>query len=70
MSRTVEATLFPDGTLSLPADDLPLQPVPVRVTFLDAEAQAEHTELASMGDYLARLEDYEEALARGEIQWK
>jgi hypothetical protein len=36
------------------------------VTILDAD---EEVLLAEPGDYLARLTDYEERLARGEIQW-
>jgi hypothetical protein len=65
--RTVEGILRPDGTLTLASGELPSQPVRVMITLL--EEDTEH-ELAQPGDYLAQLNDYEERLARGEIQWQ
>ena len=65
--KTLDAILEPDGRLNLPADELPDHPVQVMVTFLDSGGE---TALAEVGDYLASLADYEERLARGEIQWQ
>jgi hypothetical protein len=64
--RTLEGVLHPDGTVVLPADELPRTPVRVMVTILEEE---EETLLTEPGDYLAELEQYEERLARGEIRW-
>ncbi len=63
---TLEGVLHPDGRVSLPAEQLPDHPVRVLVTILDDDEQA----LAEPGDYLERLTDYEERLARGEIRWQ
>jgi hypothetical protein len=63
--KTLEVVLHPDGKLALPAAELPDRPVRVMVTFLEAN---ENAALAEPGDYLDRLTDYEERLARGEIQ--
>jgi hypothetical protein len=65
--KTVEGILHPDGTVRLSPADLPSQPVRVMVTILDPD---EETMLTPPGDYLAHLTDYEERLARGEIQWR
>jgi hypothetical protein len=65
--RTVEGILNPDGTLNVSPAELPSQPVRVMVTILEAD---EEVLLAQPGDYLAHLTDYEERLARGEIQWQ
>ena len=65
--RTVEAVLQPDGRVSMPASELPSQPVRVMVTVMQADAD---TSLAELGDYHAALTDYEDRLARGEIQWQ
>ena len=64
---TVEAVLHPDGTLTFPEGKLPGSPVRVLVTLLEED---ETRSLAEPGDYLERLEDYEERLARGEISWQ
>jgi hypothetical protein len=53
--------------MALPAAELPDHPVRVMVTFLEMDEQGFLTET---GDYLAQLTDYEERLARGEIQWQ
>jgi hypothetical protein len=64
--RTIEGTLNPDGTVSLPPGELPQNPVRVMVTLLeDADAA-----LTEPGDYLDQLTAYEERLARGEVQWQ
>ncbi|MBO0698874.1 MAG: hypothetical protein J2P46_10805 [Zavarzinella sp.] len=65
--RMVESVLQPDGRLTLPASELPVRPVRVMVTVLEPDEDAGLTEL---GDYSAALTDYEERLARGEIQWQ
>ncbi|HYT94758.1 MAG TPA: hypothetical protein VEL76_38935 [Gemmataceae bacterium] len=65
--KTLEGVLHPDGKVTLPAVELPTRPVRVMVTILEAE---DETSLAEPGDYLDRLTDYEERLARGEIQWQ
>jgi hypothetical protein len=65
--RTVAGVLHPDGTVTLSPAELPSQPVRVMVTILEADEEAL---LAQPGDYLAHLTDYEERLARGEIQWR
>jgi len=65
--RTLETVLQPDGRLTLPQSELPRRPVRVMVTVLDSDDDAQ---LADLGDYNAALTDYEERLARGEIQWR
>jgi hypothetical protein len=65
--KTLEGVLHPDGTVALPAAELPDRPVRVMVTILETDDEAA---LVEPGDYLERLTDYEERLARGEIQWQ
>jgi len=65
--RTVETILQPDGRLTLPQSELPSRPVRVMVTVLESDEDAL---LAELGDYNAALTDYEDRLARGEIQWQ
>jgi hypothetical protein len=65
--KTLEGVLHPDGRVILPAEELPNHPVRVMVTLLEADSDAG---LAELGDYLEQLTDYEERLARGEIQWQ
>ncbi len=65
--KTVQGILNPNGTLTLAGEDLPDHPVPVMVTILEPD---ETNSLAELGDYQANLLDYEERLARGEIQWQ
>ena len=65
--RTVETVLQPDGRLTLAAGQLPARPVRVMVTVLEAD---EDSQLADLGDHHATLTDYEDRLARGEIQWQ
>jgi hypothetical protein len=65
--KTMESILQPDGRLTLPASELPARPVRVMVTVLEAD---EDSRLSELGDYHAALTDYEERLARGEVQWQ
>jgi hypothetical protein len=65
--RTLEGVLHPDGRVILSPAELPGRPVRVMVTILEPD---EETTLADVGDYLEKLTDYEERLARGEIQWQ
>jgi hypothetical protein len=65
--KTIEGGLHPDSTVTLPAEELPDHSVRVMVTILESSEEAS---LAQLGDYLAQLTDYEERLARGEIQWQ
>lgn len=65
--KTVQGVLHPDGTLSLPHEELPNHDVPVMITILE---QSEESLLSEPGDYLNQLTAYEERLARGDIQWQ
>lgn len=65
--RTVEGILQPDGILKLPASELPIKAVRVMVTLLEEDVDGA---LAEIGDFATQLSDYEERLARGEIQWQ
>ena len=64
---TVQGVLNPDGKLILTGANLPDHPVAVMVTILEPD---EAMALSQPGDYLGNLVDYEERLARGEIQWQ
>lgn len=65
--KTVEGVLHPDGTVSLPPEELPEHDVKVMITMLEP---GEETMLSEVGDYLHQFSDYEERLARGEIHWQ
>jgi hypothetical protein len=65
--RTVQAVLHPDGRVTLPPAELPDHPVQVMITILEGDEDAS---LSEPGDYLERLTEYEERLARGEIRWQ
>jgi hypothetical protein len=65
--KTLVGILYPDGRLMLPEGELPNHPVRVAVTIEEDHPEAG---LADLGDYLEQLTDYEERLARGEIQWQ
>lgn len=67
MFPTYEGVLHPDGTVQLTQDRLPGRAVRVLVTLLESE---DDSSLSEPGDYLERLEDYEDRLARGEIRWQ
>lgn len=66
--KTLEGMLNPDGRVALPPGELPERPVRVMVTFL--ESGGDDVALSQLGDYLDKLTDYEERLARGEIRWQ
>ena len=65
--KTVEGVLHPNGTLTLPGEALPDRPIPVMVTLLE---KGEELSLSELGDYHNALTDYEDRLARGDIQWQ
>lgn len=65
--RTLEGVLHPDGKVTLAPAELPGRSVRVMVTILEPDEEAE---LSAVGDYLEKLTEYEERLARGEIQWQ
>ncbi|HUT34125.1 MAG TPA: hypothetical protein VNE39_11635 [Planctomycetota bacterium] len=70
MLTTVRGWVRRDGHLDLEEGRVPDHDTPVLVTFLEDEVQRESAELSGLGDYADTLADYEERLARGEIQWK
>jgi hypothetical protein len=70
MLTTVRGWVRRDGRLDLEEGKVPDHDMPVLVTFLEDEVQRESAELSEIGDYADTLSDYEERLARGEIQWK
>ena len=64
--RTLETILHPDSHLALPSSELPQRPVRVMVTIMEED----ETDLfVDTGDYAQTLEDYEDLLAQGAIQW-
>ena len=65
--KTLEGILQPDGKVTFSQAAFPSRRVRVLVTILE---DAEDQPLSEMGDYLQQLTDYEERLARGEIQWQ
>jgi hypothetical protein len=65
--KTLEGVLHPDGKVTLPQEDLPDHPVRVMVTLLE---EGDEASLSELGDYSDQLTEYEERLARGEIQWQ
>jgi hypothetical protein len=65
--RTLEGVLHPDGKVSLSPAELPGRSVRVMVTILEPD---EEMALSEVGDYGEKLTEYEEMLARGEIQWQ
>lgn len=65
--KTLPGVLHPDGTVTLPSNGRPDHAVRVLVTLLE---DGEDASLAEPGDYLTQLMDYEDRLARGEIQCK
>jgi hypothetical protein len=65
--KTLEGVLHPDGTVTVSPGELPDHPVNVMITILE---RSEEAILSELGDYLGQLTDYEERLARGEIQWQ
>jgi len=70
MLTTVRGWIRPGGHVDFEDGRVPDHDAPVLVTFLEDEPQSESAELSEVGDYGATLADYEDRLARGEIQWK
>ncbi|OHB74398.1 MAG: hypothetical protein A2W17_03915 [Planctomycetes bacterium RBG_16_41_13] len=69
MLKTVKGIMKPDGKIDLDNFELPRFPVRVMVTILDKDVLYDE-KLREIGDYLAKLEDYEDQLSQGLIQWK
>ena len=65
--KTLEGVLNPDGRVTLPPEELPEHPVRVMVRILESVGKQG---LSERGDDLDQLTDYEDRLARGEIQWQ
>ncbi len=65
--KTLEGVLHPNGSLAVPAEELPDHSVPVLITLLEDHDQRA---LSEIGNYLEQLTDYEERLVRGEIMWQ
>ena len=69
MLKTVKGIIRPNGKIDLDDFEIPQFPIRVMVTILDEDLSKE-SKLSEVGDYLARLENYEEALAKCQVQWK
>lgn len=65
--RAFESVLHPDSHLAVPKSELPERPVRVMVVVLEEDDDT--AALSDLGDYQHTLEDYEEQLAQGTIQW-
>ena len=65
--KTVQGVLHPNGMLTVTGEQLPDHPVAVMVTILE---QIGEESLTDLGDYQEQLLEYEERLARGEVQWQ
>ena len=66
--KTLEGVLSPDGHVSLPPGGAPSAFSPRDGHNIGEQRRG--CALSEVGDYLDRLKDYEEQLARGEIQWQ
>ncbi|HLE86150.1 MAG: hypothetical protein NUV74_01350 [Candidatus Brocadiaceae bacterium] len=69
MLKTVKGIIRPNGKIDLDDFEIPQFPIRVIVTILDEDLSKE-SKLSEVGDYLEQLENYEEALAKGQVQWK
>ena len=69
MLKTVKGIIRPDGKIDLDDFEIPQFPIRVIVTILDEDLLKE-SNLSEVWDYLEQLENYEEALAKGQVQWK
>jgi len=69
MLKTVKGIIRPNGKIDLDDFEIPQFPIRVIVTILD-EDLSKGGNLSEVGDYLEQLENYEEALAKGQVQWK
>ena len=69
MLKTVKGIIRPNGKIDLDDFEIPQFPIRVIVTILDEDLSKE-SNLSEVGDYLEQLENYEEALTKGQVQWK
>ncbi len=69
MLKTVKGIIRPNGKIDLDDFEIPQFPIRVIVTILDEDLSKE-SKLSEVGDYLEQLENYEEALTKGQVQWK
>ena len=72
LHKIVDSTkgiIRPNGKIDLDDFEIPQFPIRVIVTILDEDLSKE-SNLSEVGDYLEQLENYEEALAKGQVQWK
>ena len=69
MLKTVKGIIRPNGKIDLDGFEIPQFPIRVIVTILDEDLLKE-SNLSEVEDYLEQLENYEEALAKGQVQWK
>jgi len=69
MLKTVKGIIRPNGKIDLDDFEIPQFPIRVIVTILDENLSKER-KLSEVGDYLKQLENYEKALAKGQVQWK
>jgi len=69
MLRTFRGWIRKDGRVELEEDRIPDHDAPVLVTFLEDDFEGERARLTALGDYASDLSDYEDRLARGEVEW-
>ena len=69
MLKTVKGIIRPDGKIDLDDFEIPQFPIRVIVTILDEDLSKEG-KLSEVGNYLEQLENYEESLVKGQVQWK
>ncbi len=69
MLKTVKGIIRPNGKIDLDDFEIPQFPIRVIVTILDEDLSKE-SNLSEVGNYLEQLENYEEALVKGQVQWK
>lgn len=67
MLKTVKGIIRPNGKIDLDDFEIPQFPIRVIVTILDEDLSKE-SKLSEVGDYLEQLENYEESLAKGQVQ--
>ncbi|MCF6148065.1 MAG: hypothetical protein E3K37_05345 [Candidatus Kuenenia sp.] len=69
MLKAIKGDMNPDGKIDLDEFELPCHPVQVVVTILE-ENTSDDARRTDIGDYITKLEDYEDQLSMGLIQWK
>ena len=69
MLKTVKGIIRPNGKIDLDDFEIPQFPIRVIVTILDEDLSKE-SKLSEVGNYLEQLENYEESLVKGQVQWK